>query len=695
MQVWSRGRAAGLGFGRVQLMSYDESNFEVMLGNGIRVLLLQGDAAFAARVSQLLHERSKPRYSVEVSVHMEESAIKLATTGWHVLLVDLAHPGLKGVEGIRRLDDLATQLPIIVLGGESEVENAIEFLGGGAQDCLVRDRLDGSLLSRSIQYSIGRKHSEFALIQSEEKYHRIWDNIVEGIFQTTPDGHYLSANPALARIYGYDSPDDLMANITDIASGLYLDPNRRSDFVRLMEQHDVVNGFESQIHRKDGSVIWISENVRAIRDKKGQLLYYEGAVEDITTRKRAEERLRNSEALYHSLVETLPQNIFRKDLSERFTFANQRFCLTLGKPLEEILGRTDFDFFPPELAEKYQRDDRIIMESGKPLEAIEEHQPPDGGKLYVQVVKTPLYNAQGRIIGLQGIFWDITEKKLVEERERQAVKELAASREELKAKNAQFEQDLRMAMEIQQAMMPSQYPVFPRGADPSASRIRFAHYYLPSGTLGGDFFNVLPLSDTKAAIFICDVMGHGVRSSLITAMIRALVEELKEDADDPGGILTHLNRDLRGILQPTGTLMFTTAFMAVIDLERHEVRWSSAGHPKPLLRSGRTGAMELVGGPGQKGPGALGLFEGTVYLSHTRPIEPGDRLLLFTDGLFEIEGPNGVMFEHEDLIRIAGELGALPLQELLTRLVSSVRNFGVSSFFLDDVCVLGVELTPS
>ena len=134
-----------------------------------------------------------------------------------------------------------------------------------------------------------------------------------------------------------------------------------------MQEHDTITGFESPIYRKDGSVIWISENCRAIRDSQGRLLYYEGTVEDITQRRQAEENLRNSEALYHSLVETLPQNILRKDPQGRFTFANQQFCKMLGRPLEEIVGKTDFDFFPRELAEKYQRDDQRVIRDGQAL----------------------------------------------------------------------------------------------------------------------------------------------------------------------------------------------------------------------------------------------------------------------------------------------------------------------------------------
>jgi len=132
-------------------------------------------------------------------------------------------------------------------------------------------------------------------------------------------------------------------------------------------------------------------------------------------RKRTQEALKNTEALYVSLVENLPQYIYRKDLEGRFTFANDRFCSMLGEPLHEIIGKTDFDFYPPELAEKYRADERQVIESGGILERIEENQPPGGKRIYVQVLKTPVHDAAGNIIGTQGIFWDITERKQAEE----------------------------------------------------------------------------------------------------------------------------------------------------------------------------------------------------------------------------------------------------------------------------------------
>lgn len=137
-----------------------------------------------------------------------------------------------------------------------------------------------------------RKRVEAALRKSEERYHSIFENAVDGIFQTTADGKYVAVNPALARIYGYDSPDDMIKTITDIASQLYVDPGRRDVFLSLMQAQEEVTGFESLVYRKDGSFIWISESARMLRDQAGTVVGYEGTVEDITERKRAERQLR-------------------------------------------------------------------------------------------------------------------------------------------------------------------------------------------------------------------------------------------------------------------------------------------------------------------------------------------------------------------------------------------------------------------
>jgi len=131
--------------------------------------------------------------------------------------------------------------------------------------------------------------------------------------------------------------------------------------------------------------------------------------------RRTQDALRNSEMFYQALVESLPQNILRKDTQGRFVFANQKFCASLGKSLDEVLGKNDWDFFPAQLAEKYHHDDLRVMTTREPVDTIEANQTPQGDRIFVHVIKTPLYDASGNVVGIQGIFWDVTERKKTEE----------------------------------------------------------------------------------------------------------------------------------------------------------------------------------------------------------------------------------------------------------------------------------------
>mgnify|MGYP005842891365 FL=1 len=147
---------------------------------------------------------------------------------------------------------------------------------------------------------------------------------------------------------------------------------------------------------------------------------------EIAERVRAEEVLGNSQALYSSLVENLPVHVLRKDLEGRFDFANRSFCALLGKPIEEILGKTDFDFYPEELARKYREDDQRVIRDGEIFETVEENRK-DGETRYVQVKKSPVRDAAGRVVGVQVVFWDVTERERAEaalERERNLLRTL-------------------------------------------------------------------------------------------------------------------------------------------------------------------------------------------------------------------------------------------------------------------------------
>lgn len=166
-----------------------------------------------------------------------------------------------------------------------------EFLTktGQTVNALLNATLKDNVISGMVLDITERKKAEKLLKESEEKYRNIFENAVEGIFQSTREGRYLSVNPSLARMYGYDSPEETIACITDIEKQLYVNPSERRIFKELLEKNGIVKGFEIQAYKKNGSKIWISLNARAVKDAEDTVLYYEGTVEDITSRKHAEE----------------------------------------------------------------------------------------------------------------------------------------------------------------------------------------------------------------------------------------------------------------------------------------------------------------------------------------------------------------------------------------------------------------------
>lgn len=177
-----------------------------------------------------------------------------------------------------------------------------------------------------------------ALQLAEAKYRSIFENSVEGIFQTTVDGQYLSANNALAKIYGYANTEELIDNLTEISSQLYVQSDRRDDFVELMEAYDQVTEFESEVYRRDRSVVWISESGRVVRDPAGEILYYEGVVQDISDRKQAEEQLALANAKITSLAKKLQKENLRMSSELEVTRRLQSMILPKLEELSNLRG---------------------------------------------------------------------------------------------------------------------------------------------------------------------------------------------------------------------------------------------------------------------------------------------------------------------------------------------------------------------
>ncbi|MEG4916782.1 MULTISPECIES: PAS domain S-box protein [unclassified Microcoleus] len=218
--------------------------------------------------------------------------------------------------------------------------------------------IDGEACFLSISSDITeRQKAETALREAEEKYRNIYENALNGIFQTAIDGKYISANPALANIYGYDSPAELIAAQPNFHNQLYVKPNRREEFAALMNEYGILSNFESEISRKDGSIIWISENCRAACDEAGNLLYYEGFIKDITDNKQAEIKLQQA-----------------KEAAEAANKAKSTFLANMShelrSPLNAVIGFAQVMIRSKTLSQENQEDVAIILRSGEHLLAL-------------------------------------------------------------------------------------------------------------------------------------------------------------------------------------------------------------------------------------------------------------------------------------------------------------------------------------
>lgn len=264
--------------------------------------------------------------------------------------------------------------------------------------------------------------------------------------------------------------------------------------------------------------------------------------------------------------------------------------------------------------------------------------------------------------------------------------------DQVAAYSLQMQEELAMARQLQQSLLPATFARFPSGATREESALRFHHRFQPATELAGDFFTVVALSDEAAGVFICDVMGHGVRSALVTAMLRALVDDLAPRLREPGDFLAEMNRRLTALIQPADTPLFATAFYLVADVATGQMRFANAGHPRPLHVQPGVGAVTRLHVLPRSGP-ALGLSPNAAYATHSAPLAAGDQVVLFTDGLFEVLAADG----SEDFGQTRLEAAATarlgqPLPELLDGLLAEVRAFSAGADFLDDVCLLGLEV---
>lgn len=275
---------------------------------------------------------------------------------------------------------------------------------------------------------------------------------------------------------------------------------------------------------------------------------------------------------------------------------------------------------------------------------------------------------------------------------------------ELFLKTEAMEEDLRLSQKVHHTLLPKHIPSVPLAvpcpSQPgSAGRqradrpcaVQFASLYQPASVQGGDFFHLGRTTETTVSLFIGDVMGHGVRATLVSTMLRALDQTVGADTMRPDQLLHYMNQALCRLAEESDLLVFATGCALTLDLQNATLLFANAGHPAPVCLPARGNGPVFLGNNGPRHP-ALGIFRETTFRLHTRKLEEHDKVLVYTDGIFQTENKAGDCLESASLEAELKRRMQLPLQPLLDSLLAFLIGYSESTSFADDICMLGLEL---
>lgn len=653
----------------------------------LKLLLIEDNDADARLVQEIVLARAAGVFELERVTHLKEALGRVTAGGVDAIVLDLGLPDSQGVESVSKLHARAPQVPIVVLSGTDDETLAVEALRRGAQDYLVKGQVSPPVLVHSVRYAVERQRMEEALAHERDLLAALLDKIPDRIYFKDRQSRFVRIGRAVAAQFGLENPADAKGKTDfDFFTQEHAQPafDDEQEIVRTGEP--IVGKVEKET-LPDGTVTWALTTKMPLRDHHGRIIGTFGISKDMTELHKMEEALAQERNLLRSLLDNLPDLVYVKDLESRYLLNNSSHLAFLGAPDQQaVTGKTAADFLDLPVVTKAHTDDRRVLQTGQPLISQEEIAMDYTGRQYwLLTTRVPLRDGEGRVIGLVGISRDITRRK-------QAEQEAARYARLLRDKNREMEGELSLAREVQMAFLPQHYPVLPRDAAPEQSALRFVHRYLPTGFLGGDFFDVRRLSDSSVGVLVCDVMGHGVRAALEMAILRALVEELSPIACEPARFLEAMNRELWSILRQREAASFATAFYLVADVATGRVWCANAGHPGPLrVRRGPAGDCQVQTATCATGP-ALGLLADSTYGQSEHDLAAGDLILLFTDGLYEMENAAGDSYGRERLLAAVQQRARLAPAALCDEVLAEIRQFAGSREFPDDVCLVGMEV---
>jgi len=285
-------------------------------------------------------------------------------------------------------------------------------------ECVSEKQIPGRLsLYGGLADITARKRSEEALREIAEKYHSIFENAVEGFFQSTPEGRFLTVNPAFARIFGYASPEELISTISNISQQYYVNPENRLRYMEILQEKGTVENFEINARRKDGAAIWISNSTRTIVDKEGRIIRYDGIVEDVTSRKQAEEALRKSEEKYRDIFNNAIEGIYQSTPDGRYLNVNPAFARICGYDSTEEMTASISDiarqlYVNPKDREKWKE---FLAASGTVENFETQFYRKDGSKIWVSFSGHVVKDEEDNLLCYEGAMENISKRKQAED----------------------------------------------------------------------------------------------------------------------------------------------------------------------------------------------------------------------------------------------------------------------------------------
>ena len=382
----------------------------------LKVLLVEDNLQEAELIEDLLSEISSQQRILLTKVErLSQAQERLNQENFDIILLDLSLPDSRGIETVARVQEYGVNVPIVVLTAQNDEELALRLISAGVQDYLVKRKIDGELLIRSLRYARERQNSQDALRKSEEKYRSVVENSLIGIAIVAPiidtaspeNCNWIEVNDALCNLLLYERDELVQKN--------WLSLTHPEDFDASTEKMSqifagTIDGYisDKRWFRKDGEIVYTRVSLRCIRGRDGSIDRMIKVVLDVSDRYRYEAQLKASEEFLNHTINATPDPIFVKDEQHRWMILNDAFCQLLGKSREELIGKSDYDFFPNSEAGVFWTKEREVLTNNVCLEIEENFTDSSGKEHIISTKKSVFHRADGSKI-IVGTIRDFTE----------------------------------------------------------------------------------------------------------------------------------------------------------------------------------------------------------------------------------------------------------------------------------------------